>query len=88
MMPVVRTTVTLDPDAEQAVRKRMRERGQSFKQALNDIIRDGAVSERPAEPFRTKVASLGRSTVNLDRALQVAAELEDDDLIRKMRAGS
>lgn len=84
----MRTTVTLDPDAEQIVRKRMRERGQSFKQALNDIIRDGSVSGRPVEAFRTEVASLGESAVNLDRALQVAAELEDDDLVRKMRAGS
>ncbi|MFV0318639.1 MAG: antitoxin [Microthrixaceae bacterium] len=85
----MRTTVTLDPDTEQIVRKRMRERGQGFKTALNDVIRDGATAARgSAEPFRTEVASMGRSEVNLDRALQVAAALEDDDLIAKMRAGS
>jgi hypothetical protein len=84
----MRTTVTLDPDTEQIVRRRMRERGQTFKQALNDAIRSGAVAAAPAEPFRTEVASMGESRVNLDRALQVAADLEDDDLIRKLRAGS
>jgi len=26
--------------------------------------------------------------VTLDRALQIAADLEDDDLLRRMRAGS
>jgi hypothetical protein len=31
---------------------------------------------------------MGVSRVNLDRALQLAADLEDDELIRKMRAGS
>lgn len=31
---------------------------------------------------------MGEPTVNLDRALQVVAELEDDELIRKMRAGA
>jgi hypothetical protein len=80
--------VTLDTDTEEVVRKRMQERGQSFKQALNDIIREGATGARPAEPFRTKVASMGVSAVNLDRALQVAADLEDDDLIRRKRSGS
>jgi hypothetical protein len=84
----MRTTVTLDPDTEQIVRRRMREHGQTFKQALNDAIRSGAAARAPAEPFRTKVTSMGESRVNLDRALQVAADLEDDDLIRKQRTGS
>lgn len=83
----MRTTVTLDPDTEQIVRRRMRERGQTFKQALNDVIRNGAASA-PSETFRTATASMGVSQVNLDRALQLAADLEDDELIRKMRAGS
>lgn len=83
----MRTTVTLDPDAEQIVRRRMRERGMSFKEALNDIIRRGAVDSAP-EPFRTDTAELGESRVNLDRALQLVADLEDDELIRRMRSGS
>jgi hypothetical protein len=82
----MRTTVTLDPDTEQIIRRRMRERGMSFKEALNDAIRRGV--EDAAPPFRTQTASLGRSAVNLDRAMQVAGDLEDDDLVRKMRAGS
>lgn len=84
----MRTTVTLDPDTEQIVRRRMRERGSSFKQALNDLIRDGVTPTRSRHRFRTEVASLGESTVNLDRALQIAADLEDDELIRRQRAGS
>ena len=85
-MRSMRTTVTLDADAEHLVRRRMRERNQTFKQALNDLIRSGAGSA-PLEPFRTETASMGVSDVNLDRALQVAAELDDDELVRKMRAG-
>lgn len=88
MMQLVRTTVTLDPDTAQLLRRRMRERGQSFKVALNELIREGATSDRRDEPFRTQVASMGESAVNLDRALQLAAELEDDELLRKLRAGS
>lgn len=85
MMLSVRTTVTLDPDTEQIVRRRMRERGMTFKEALNDAIRS-ATSD--PTPFRTATASMGEPTVNLDRALQMVADLEDDELIRKMRSGS
>lgn len=83
----MRTTITLDDDTAQLVRKRMRERGISFKEAVNDAIRAGAVGGGRS-PFRTATASMGESAVNLDRALQLAAELEDDELIRKQQMGS
>ncbi len=85
MMQAMRTTVTLDADTERIVRQRMRERNQSFKEALNDAIRSGVAG---ATPFQTVVASMGRSRVNLDRALQLVADLEDDELIRASRTGS
>jgi len=80
----VRTTVTLDPDTAALIRHRMRERGISFKQALNEAIRAG-VDENCGAPFRTATAPLGVPVVNLDRALQRAAELEDEELVRKTR---
>ncbi len=82
----MRTTLTLEPDAEAIVRRMMKERSMSMKQAVNQLIRQGAPDRR--EPFRTKTASLGVSTVNLDRALQLAGDLEDDELVSKMRRGS
>ena len=84
----MRTTVTLDPDTEQLIRRRMRERGQTFKEALNDAIRSGTAAAASPAPFRTEVASMGESRVNLDRALQLVGDLEDDELVRKQRAGS
>lgn len=81
----MRTTVTLDPDTAALVQRRMREHGVSFKQALNDAVRAGAGATRT--PFRTATADLGTPTVNLDRALQLAGELEDEELVRKMRVG-
>lgn len=82
----MRTTVTLDPDTEQLIRRRMRERGLTFKEAINDAIR--SASPAPRADFVTETAAMGESRVNLDRALQLAADLEDDELIRRMRAGS
>ncbi|MGI8759207.1 MAG: antitoxin [Acidimicrobiales bacterium] len=83
----MRTTVTLEPDTEALVRKRMRDRGVSFKQALNDAIRDGMAGKPGGPGFRTTTARLGIPAVSLDRALQLAAELEDEELVRKMRTG-
>ena len=83
----MRTTVTLDADTEALVRRHMRERGVSFKQAINDALRDGLTRQTKRGSFATPSAKLGVPAVNLDRALRVAGELEDDDLIRKARAG-
>lgn len=82
----MRTTVTLDPDTEQIIRARMREQGMTFKDALNDAIRRGSSSQAPE--FQTRTHRMGRPSVNLDRALQLVGDLEDDELIRRMRAGS
>lgn len=82
----MRTTVTLDDDVQQLIRRRMAERQVSFKQALNDAIRDGAAG-RATQQFTTRTADLGVSSVNLDRALQIVADLEDDELIRRQRRG-
>ena len=79
--------MTLDSDTEALIRRRMREQGVSFKQALNDAIRDGVAPGRRKRRFRTATADLGLPAVSLDRALQLAAELEDEELVRKMRAG-
>lgn len=71
----MRRMVILDSDSERIIRRQMRERGMTFKEALNDVIRRGA-SERTADrPFRTQTAEMGESRVNLYRALQVVPEL-------------
>ncbi len=82
----MRTTVTLDSDTEQLLRERMRRRGVSFKQALNDSIRD-ANSRGHGSPTVTRTQSLGSPALGLDHALRVAADLEDTELARKMDLG-
>lgn len=84
----MRTTVTLDPDTEQVIRELMKERGMSFKEALNEAIRDTTAVPRARKPFKTTTFAMGRSVVILDKALAIVGELEDEDLLRKMRSGS
>lgn len=80
----MRTTVTLDPDTEARVRQRMRERRESFKVALNSLIRESGSAPRQ---FRTETASLGRGLVNLDWAVTLAGDIEDAELLLRMRRG-
>ncbi|MXW95462.1 MAG: antitoxin [Acidimicrobiaceae bacterium] len=83
----MRTTVTLDSDTEQMVRQRMAERRVSFKQALNDLVREGRRSADGLRRFSTATRSMGRAKVNLDKALRLAGELEDGDLASGLEAG-
>lgn len=78
----MRTTVTLDDDTAHVVRRRMRERHIGFKQALNELLREAA-GDRRSEPFRTATFAMGTARTDLDRALQLAAELEDEELARR-----
>lgn len=87
MMPVMRTTVTLDPDVEALVRHRMRERGLSFKKVLNQALRSalGHRSDTMPEAFRQHTFRMGfRPELALDKALTLAAALEDEEHARKL----
>jgi hypothetical protein len=82
----VRTTITLEPETEALVKKAMKERNISFKEAVNDAIRRGlapATRERVSLPS----FSMGPPLVNLDKASQLAGDLEDEEIIRKMSMG-
>ena len=86
----MRTTVTLDPDVEALLDTVMRERGLSFKQALNEAVRSALANREGSgtgRPFRQKTYSMGAPKINLDKALSLAAEMEDRELLRKLRLG-
>ncbi len=82
----MRTTVTLEPDVSDLLERLMRERKLTFKEALNFAVR-AALSPSPQTGFSTPTFSMGKPTVPLDKALQLAAELEDEEIIRKLAAG-
>ncbi|HVE46929.1 MAG TPA: CopG family transcriptional regulator [Acidimicrobiales bacterium] len=83
----MRTTVTLDPDVETMVKRLMRDRGLSFKEAVNHAIRSGLAATPPAKAFSTPTFRMGFDpSIPWDRALSLAGELEDDELIRRLAA--
>lgn len=82
----MRTTVRLDPDLAALLRKLSRERGVSFREALNGALRAGLTARASgAKPYRITTRRMGlRPGIHLDRALHLAAEMEDEELIRKL----
>jgi hypothetical protein len=82
----MRTTVAIDPDLAAKLRRIARERGISFKEALNTTLRSGmSAPGGPARPYRLRARRLGlRSGTDLDHALHLAAGLEDAETLRKL----
>jgi len=84
---VARTTVTLDADVEALLKRIMRERGLSFKEAVNQALRAGLLDRTDGTPSSTPTFSMGfRPDIPFDKALQLAAELEDEELVRRLAA--
>lgn len=85
----MRTTVTLEPDVQILLKQAMHDSDASFKQVVNDAIRQGlrpAVA-RARQPFVQVTFASGRQLVDLTKANSLAAELEDQDLIAKLQTG-
>jgi hypothetical protein len=81
----MRTTVTLDDDVAAAVQRLARERGLPFKQALNALLRVGLSSGTSSRPYAVPSRALGlRPGVDLDKALRLVGELEDEETVRKL----
>ncbi|MBV9018295.1 MAG: hypothetical protein JO058_21805 [Alphaproteobacteria bacterium] len=76
----MRTTLTLDDDLAGLLKRRARQLGISFKEAVNRTIRAGlseTATARPQSPPRTVPHSFGfRPGIDLDKLSQLADELE------------
>jgi hypothetical protein len=85
----MRTTITLDPDVEILLKKAMHERDASFKQVLNDAVRQGMNRGRaePRRRYEPMTVDLGRQLVDLTKANALADELEDLALVEKLITG-
>jgi hypothetical protein len=82
----MRTTVTLEPDVVEALRAIAHERGISFKDAINTVVRAGVATERAARPYRVTPRSMGRPGVDLTHAAAVLDQLDDEDYLRRRDA--
>ena len=80
----MRTTITLEPDVQALIKTAMKERGISFKEALNSAVRAGLTQGKPRRRFVQKSYSMGADqNFRWDKALESAAGMEDEELGRK-----
>ena len=84
----MRTTLTLDDDLARELKQKANEKGLPFKDIVNRALLVGLQEmekPRPRKAYRCKTYALGYPPrADLDRALEVAAELDDEEIARKL----
>jgi hypothetical protein len=84
----MRTTVQIDDDLLRDLKEQAHREGTSVAKLINRVLRRGMdASERadkPGRPYREKTFRMGEPTVNLNKALALAAALEDDEVREKL----
>jgi len=83
----MRTTISLDADTRLLVERAMRERGLSFKEAVNQAIRAGLGDRSEGPASYTTPRPLGPARLDLTKALGLAAQLEDEALAHRLAEG-
>ncbi len=88
----MRTTVTIDSQVEELIRRAMRERGQSFKQVLNSALRKGLADvgpDRDEPDFQVNARPMGlRAGIDPARLNALADDLEAEahaELTKRLR---
>ena len=84
----MRTTLTLDDRVAKTLKSLAHTSGKPFKQVVDEILRAGlgARATPVPRPYRLKPVSLGGVApgIDLNKALRLAAALEDEEIARKL----
>lgn len=79
----MRTTITLDADVHRLLQQVAHKSKRPFKQVLNEVVRSSLGGTGMAQPFSQPVYSLGRSRIDMTKALALSADLEDQEIMAK-----
>lgn len=86
----MRTTLDIDIHLLKALRAEANRRGVPFKEVVAGALRRGLTASAPARKtsYRCPTFAMGvpKSGYDLDKALRLAATLEDDEITRKLAA--
>ena len=86
----MRTTVNLPDDLLEDLKELSRARKTSLTVTVTEVLRAGIAriaKPRARRRYRERTYDLGVPTVDLTKALRLAAQLEDEEIIRKMKQG-
>jgi hypothetical protein len=88
MMPSMRTTVRIDDELLEALKEQARKEKISLTRLLDRTLRAGLRGPRPRRTrlrHRERPQAMGVPRVNLDKALAIAAALEDEATLEKLQ---
>ena len=83
----MRSTVRIDDKLMTELKARARQENVSLTRMLNKLLRAGleaSQGRRPRKRFKQKTHSIGAPRVELDKALALAADLDDEEILRKI----
>ena len=87
MMPSMRTTVRIDDELLRRLKEQARKENVSLTRLLERTLRAGMQASRkpgrPRQRHREQTHAMGAPRIKLDKALALAAALEDEEIVRK-----
>ena len=88
----MRTTVRIDDDLFRELKDQAHKEGVSLAKLFDRTVRLGLQALKngggtPPKPYLGKTYSMGVPLVDLTKANQLSAELEDEEIIKKLRLG-
>ena len=87
----MRTTVRLDDELLEQLKVKARRENISLTRLLNRALRDGLRAPKPVKPekrrFKQKTQAMGVPKMDLNKALALAAALEDEEILRELSLG-
>ena len=85
----MRTTLTIDEEVMERLKKVAAQSRLSFKEVVNRALRHGLERMQPGSAprrYRGRTYAMGFPPAsNLDKALQLAGSLEDEEVVQKLR---
>ena len=79
----MRTTLRIDDDLLHELKARAANEGLSLSDVVNLVLRRSvAAPPRPRRPFRQKTRDLGQPSFDVTKANAIAADLEDEAILR------
>jgi len=88
MMHLMRTTFRIDDDLLEELKARARQEQLPLTRVVNRVLRAGLAAGdgrgQKRKRYRESTHSMGAPRADLDKALALAAGLEDEEILRKL----
>ncbi len=84
----MRTTLTIEDSVDKKLKKIVSQSGKTYKEVVNETLKKGLTAPKHSRRrYTLKACSLGEVNPDYDlvKSLQIADQLEDDEIVRKLK---